>query len=99
MDDFAEQIGRLRQTTQQTRYQFLLTEADLVVSAIEFGTLELQRGNREVARKEAANACRGMETISKFLPQLDAADDRNSIQVRLDGLRGLFEEFERALDG
>ena len=95
--DLARQIEETHRKTQQTRLQFLTTELEVCFSTIDFGTFELEQGNRDMADNEALLAARGIATIEKFLPELDDAGERHSIQIRLDKLRQSLEAFELKL--
>lgn len=95
--DLAREIEEAHRKSQTIRLQFLTTELDVCSSTIDFGTYELEQGNRDMADKEAWLAARSIATIDKFLPDLDDPGARHSIQIRVDKLRHSLEAFELKL--
>ena len=97
MDRFAEEVQNLHQQTQQNRYEYLLTELDVCSTTIDFGVTELEIGNREIANREAATASKGVETIERFLRELDSTEHKDLILARLQQLKKALDAFEQKL--
>jgi len=80
----------------ETRYQFLKVDLQLLTTGLEMGTLELGRGNLEIAHREAAAVEKGMQTIERLLPGV-AAEKRSEVEVGLVRLRESYEAFRAIL--
>ncbi len=80
----------------ETRYQFLKVDLQLLFTGLEMGTLELARGNLEIAQREAAAVEKGMQTIGRLLPGI-AEEKRREVESGLAALSERYEEFQAKL--
>lgn len=96
--DISLQIAELHRETQEIRYQFLNAEIETCYTTLDFGGTELAAGSRDVAIKEAEEAAKGIETIKRFLPELDDAGQRSVIQVQLEQLQRSLAFLRRQID-
>jgi len=86
MDDLPD-LAELHEQTQQSRFDFLKMELRTCFSAIDFGNIVLEQGDRDYAAKEIRGAEKGYTTILRFLPGLDGGKRYNEIEAALPPLR------------
>lgn len=77
MDD--EEISELYDKIARTRYQFLRTELQTCITALEIGKYELSVGNSSVTEREVASIEKGIHTIQRFLPEV-SAEEKTELQ-------------------
>lgn len=97
MKDLSAQMAELQITTQMTRLKFLQIEVETCYAAIDFGKHELELGRSHLAQKEANEAAKGIETLVRFLPELDDAGQRDVLQIQIDDLRRSLGAFQQSL--
>jgi hypothetical protein len=72
MGELDNQIKRLYETTDRTRYEFLKNEVQACLIALEMAEFQLSIGNRAVAESEATEVAKGIGVLRRFLPATPA---------------------------
>ena len=85
-----EEIRELYDNTARTRYQFLTTELQTCVTALEMARFEFSIGNSEVVQKEVAFVEKGISTIQRFLPEV-SPEQRTELKERLVDLKATLD--------
>lgn len=81
-DDLRTEIQELLERTDRIRHQFLRTELQTLVNALDMGYIELEHGEYGITEKEIGAVERGCETIRHFLPKL-APEEQPPVQKGL----------------
>jgi hypothetical protein len=92
MSGFPPRLAKLQREMRESRYQLLKMEVRTCLNAIDFGNMQLDRGDREYAAREFRAADKAYAAILHFLPELDDARRRNEMETELRRVR-------EALDG
>uniref|UniRef100_Q01WD9 Uncharacterized protein n=1 Tax=Solibacter usitatus (strain Ellin6076) TaxID=234267 RepID=Q01WD9_SOLUE len=82
--------------SEDTRYQFLKVDLQVLATSLEMGMLELRRGNLEVARREAELVGRGIRTVERLLAGI-AAERRGEVETGLAALKESYRDYEAKL--
>jgi hypothetical protein len=91
-----EEIARLREQTERTRYQFLTVEVETCHTAIDIANFELSVGNAAVAVKEVQTVEEGIRVIHRFLAEI-SGDHRSAIEAKLATLQSRLVALKSAL--
>ena len=94
MSDLDKEIRELSDRVQHTRYQFLKTELQTCLTALEMAQFELSIGNTTVVQREIAAVEKGVSVIQRFLSALPQ-DQRVEMDTNLAELNAILESPEQ----
>ena len=98
LNRFDKEITELRERTANTRYQFVRTELDTCLTALEMARYELSVGNIDLTKKEVNAVEKGIEAIERFMLEVHE-EQRAGLEKKLvelkSGLRSMKQELER----
>jgi hypothetical protein len=97
MGDLDKEIRELSDKVQRTRYQFLKTELQTCLTALEIAEFELSIGNTTVAQREIATVEKGVRVIERFLSALPQ-DQRQEMDANLEDLNAILRSIKADVD-
>jgi outer membrane murein-binding lipoprotein Lpp len=96
VSELEDEIGRLREKTEQNRRQFVAAEPQTCLIAIDRARLEISRGDFSFAETELAIASEGARVIERF--SRDTDEPSGAVRSKLAQLKNSLEAVRAELD-
>ena len=97
MTSLDEQIRKLREQTEFTRYQFVAAEIATSSTALDVAEHELSVGNTVMAEREIEATRKGIQVAERFLPEVGDAH-RAHLETKLADLQSALQAVEQKLN-
>ncbi len=89
--------SELHAKAEQNRLNFLLTDLALCFTFADLVRTELTMGDREAAQRVLAKAEDGYATITRFLPEVENAEQQEEVRRKLNDLRTTLDGIQHEL--